>query len=259
MKSASVLLPSLALLCASAAVAGSPFDGTWILDTGKSKLAGDTLSYSDAGDGMLKYTDSDSTYTFKTDGTAFTTPMGAERTFTKIGDDSYTATTKRGGTLLATTTLTVSADGKTLVEEAKGTKPNGDGFDNHFTYAKTSAGTGLIGSWKSTKIDLSTPNTFTVQSDDAGGVTLTISDIKATCAAQWNGKPFPATGPTVPEGLTLSVTKTSAHSFQLVQKFKGKTLIIAKYRLAADGKSMTEKGTNGKGQEPFTEVWEKKT
>jgi hypothetical protein len=41
---------------------------------------------------MLKYTDSNQTYTFKPDGSSFTTPMGTERTLLKTGDDSATTT-----------------------------------------------------------------------------------------------------------------------------------------------------------------------
>jgi hypothetical protein len=103
MKPGFALLPGLALLLSFPDFAASPFDGTWKLNTSKSHLAGDTMSYADAGSGTLNYTDSDQTYTFKPDGSSFTTPMGTERTFLKTGDDSYTATSKRGVLLLRTT------------------------------------------------------------------------------------------------------------------------------------------------------------
>ena len=259
MKTRIALLAGIALLLSLPAFAESPFDGTWKLNTSKSNLTGDIMHYADAGSGMLKYTDSDQTYTFKPDGSSFTTPMGMERTFLKTGDDSYTATSKRGGVLLRTTTIKVSSDGKTLMEEAKGTKPNGDNFDDTFTYVRTSPGTGLIGSWKSTEVKLSSPNSLTIQTDGADGVTTTLSAIKASCQAKWNGKDFPATGPTVPDGLTLALSKTGPSSFKLVQKFKGKVIVIAHYHVAADGKSMTLKGTNGLGKEPFTEVFDKQS
>jgi hypothetical protein len=253
------LLPGLALLLSSAAFAVSPFDGTWSLNTSKSHLAGDTMSYTDAGNGMLKYTDSDQTYTFKPDGSSFTTPMGTERTLLKTGDDSYTATSKKGALLLRTTTIKVSSDGKTLMEESKGTKPNGDNFDDTYTYVRTSPGTGLVGGWRSTKVNLSSPNSLTIQTDGTDGVTLILSAIKATCQAKWDGKDFPATGPTVSDGLTLALSKTGPSGFKMVEKSKDKVIVIAHYRLAPDGKSMTMRGTNGQGKEPFTEVWDKQT
>jgi hypothetical protein len=259
MKTGFAMLPGVALLLSLPAFADSPFDGTWSLNASKSHLAGDTLSFEDAGSGMLKYTDSDQSYSFKLDGSSFTTPMGTERTFSKAGDNSYTATSKKGGVLLSTTTIKESSDGKMLMEEAKGTKPNGDTFDDKYTYVRTSEGTGLIGSWKSTKVELSSPNSLTIQTDGTDGVTLTLSAVKATCQAKWGGKDFPATGPTVSDGVTLALSKTGPSSFKMVQKFKNKVLLIGHYRVAPGGKTMTLSGTNGQGKEPFTEVYDKQS
>src|SRR6202044_2542174 len=87
----------------------------------KSNLAGDTMTLDDASGGSIKYTDSDQSYTFKPDGSSFTTPTGQDRTFTKNADGSYTVTVKVHGTLLRTNTWTPSSDGKTMTIESKGT------------------------------------------------------------------------------------------------------------------------------------------
>jgi hypothetical protein len=184
--------------------------------------------------------------------------MGTERTFKKNSDGTYTSTNRRNGMLLSTGTWKLSADGTTVVIESKGTKPNGDTFDDVRTYARTSAGTGLVGGWKSTAVKLSSPNALTLQTDGTD-VTLALSAIKATCHAKWDGKDYPASGPTVPDGLTLAVTKTGANSFRLVQKFKSKVLVTIRYHVASDGKTMAAHGVNGEGKEPFSEVWEKQS
>jgi hypothetical protein len=258
MKTRTLLLSLLASCVCSVALADSPFDGTWHLNTAKSHLAGDTMTFEDAGGGSLKYTDSDQGYTFKPDGGSFTTPMGVERTFKKNSDGTYTSTNRRNGTLLNTSTWKLSADGNTIVIESKGTKPNGDTFDNVTTYVRTSAGTGLVGGWRSTVVKLSSPNALTLQTD-GDTITLTISAIKATCQAKWDGKDYPATGPTVSEGLTLALTKTGANSFKLVQKFKSKVLVTIRYKVGGDGKTMIARGVNGEGKEPFSQVWEKQS
>jgi hypothetical protein len=245
----------LSSLICSVAMADGPFEGTWHLNTAKSHLTGDTMKFEEAGDGSLKFTDSDESYSFKTDGSTFTTPLGTERTFKKNSDGTYTSTNKRNGVPLSTSSWTISADGKNLVIDSKGTKPNGEVFENVSNYVRTSAGD-IVGDWKSTKVKLSAPNTLGIESSGEN-VTLTISGIKATCQAKWDGKEYAPTAPTVPQGLTLSVTKTGADSFKLVQKFKGKVLATIRYTVAADGKSMVAKGVNGQGKEPFTELWEK--
>jgi hypothetical protein len=251
------LLFSLAAFClGGAAMADSPFDGTWQLNTAKSHLAGDTMTLADAGGGSIKYTDSDQSYTFKPDGSSFTTPTGSDRTFLKNADGTYTVTVKLHGALLRTNTWTPSSDGNTMTIESKGTKPNGDSFDNTITYTRTAAGSGITGGWKSTKVKLSSPSSITIQSS-GDDVTFTISAVKSTSQAKWDGKDYPATGPTVPDGITLALSKTGPTSFKLVEKSKGKVLETLRYSVAADGKSMTARGVNGAGQEPFTEVWEK--
>ena len=252
-----IALSLVAFFACSAAWADSPFDGTWQLNATKSQLAGDTMSFDDAGGGTWKYTDSDQSYSFKPDGSSFTTPMGIERTFQKTAE-GYTTTNKKNGLLISSGFWKLSDDTNTQVIESKGTKPNGDTFDNLTTYVRTAPGTGLIGGWKSTKVKLSNPNSLTLQSN-GGEVTLTISAIKATCHANWDGKDYPATGPTVPDGITVAVSKSGPNSFKLVEKYKGKVLEIIHYQLAADGKSMTAKGTNGEGKEPFTEVYDKQS
>ena len=88
---------------------------------------------------------------------------------------------------------------------------------------------------------------------------MTLSAIKATCQAKWDGKDYPATGPTVSDGLTLALSKTGPSSFKMVQKFKDKAIFIAHYRLSPDGKTVTMHGTNGQGKEPFTEVFDKQS
>jgi hypothetical protein len=210
----------------------------------------------DAGGGSIKYTDSDQSYTFKPDGSSFTTPTGSDRTFSKNADGTYTATVKLHGALLRTNTWTPSSDGKTMTIESKGTKPNGDNFDDTTTFVRTADGSGIIGGWKSTKVKLSTPNSIKIETN-GDDVTLTIVATKATAQAKWDGKDYAATGPTVPDGITLALTKTGPASFKLVQKSKGKVLVTLRYHVAADGKSMTTRGVNGAGKEPFTEVWEK--
>jgi hypothetical protein len=252
-----IALSLVTFFACSAAWADSPFDGTWQLNASKSQLAGDTMSFEDAGGGTLKYTDSDQSYSFKPDGSSFTTPMGIERTFQKTGE-GYTTTNKKNGFLINTSTWRLSSDGNTLVVESKGTKPNGDTFDNVTTYARTGPGAGLIGGWKSTKVKLSNPNSLTLQSN-GDEVTLTLAAIKATCHGKWDGKDYPATGPTLSDGLTLAVSKSGPNSFKLIEKSKGKAIAIIHYHLAADGKSMTAEGTNGEGKEPFTQIWEKQS
>lgn len=256
MRFASTLCGCIGCCLASVALAASPFDGTWHLNAAKSQLTGDMLSFKDDGSGGFKYTDSTESYSFKPDGSSFTTPAGTEMTFRPSSEGSYTSTAKRHGLLLRTTTWQPAADGKTLTVESKGTKPNGDAFDNTETYARSSPGKGIAGDWKGTQVSLSSPNSLSFKTE-GDELTLMISAMKATWHGKLDGKDTPASGPTVPDGLTVAITSTGPHSMKLVEKLNGKPVDISEFRVAADGKSMTNKGTDGQGKEPYTEFYEK--
>lgn len=251
-----LLLSLIACCIGTYASAQSPFDGNWKLNPANSNLSGDTMTIEDAGGGTFKYTDSEQSYTFKADGSSVTTPMGAERSFQRNADGSYTSAVKMHGALVRTNTWKVSGDGNTLTIESKGTKPNGDAFDDLTTYSRTAPGIDIVGGWKSTKVKLSSANTMTIKTD-GDDVTLTLSSIKATCHARWDGKDYPATGPTVPDGITLALFRTGPTSFKLTEKSKNKTLVILHYRVAKDGSVLHVRGTDGEGKEPFTEQWDK--
>jgi hypothetical protein len=72
-----------------------------------------------------------------------------------------------------------------------------------------------------------------------------------------DGTDAPATGPTVPDGMTLSLTKTGPRSFTLVEKIKGKPIFKVTENVSADGKTLTETGSAVGVNEPITAVYDK--
>lgn len=247
----------LLTLAAVSAFAQSAFDGTWALNQEKSKLTGDTMTFASAGAGAMTFTDASTSYTFKTDGSETTTPMGNTVTWKQDGANNYESTSARNGTPLSSSKWTISGDKKTLNIDSSGTKPNGDKWQNSATYTRVSGDQGLAGEWKSTSVKMSAPSTMTMKTDPDGSMQWDISAEKAVWKGKLDGNDYPATGPTVPDGLTLAVTKTSPDSMKMVEKMKGKPLAMITYSVASDGKTMNTEGTNGEGKEPFSEVWEK--
>ena len=74
----------------------------------------------------------------------------------------------------------------------------------------------------------------------ADGLTVKIVDANAVCEAKFDGKDYPAAGPTVPPGYTLAVRKIDDRTFELVQKMNGKTLYTSAYAVSPDGKTLRE-------------------
>jgi hypothetical protein len=252
-----MLAVAIVISWAAFAVAQSPFDGTWALNQEKSNLTGDTMSFSAAGSGTMKFSDSGQTYQFKTDGSQTNTPIGESVTWKETGPNTYEHTVSVNGNLTSTENWKVSEDGKTLIIDSHGTKQSGEQWQDSATYERVGRGKGLAGKWKSTKVSLGSPNTLSFSQTGPDSLKLEISAEKATWEGKMDGKDYPASGPTILKGVTLALSPTSASSFKMVTKINGKPVDIGEYSVS--GNTLTVKGTNGQGKEPYKEVWEKKS
>ena len=134
----------------------TPFAGTWKLNLSKSKLAGDTVTFTAAGDGFRIHGGGE-TYEFKTDGSENKTRFGTA-SWKKLDDKTWQEIDKVKGRLDSTNTWTLSADGKTLTEHVTGDKPGGGSFDDTSTFARVTGTSGLAGTWKDREFKGSTPS-----------------------------------------------------------------------------------------------------
>ena len=121
---------------------------------------------------------------------------------------------------------------------------------------RTAGSDGLMGSWKSTSVKLSSPNELTIQESGLDGLILKIAALKATAVTNFDGKEVAVDGPDIPTGLRLALTRTGPYKFRLVQKLNGNVVDSSEYTVAADGQTMTEVG-GAPGDPPATIVWEK--
>jgi hypothetical protein len=243
---------------ATAAVAQNPFLGEWKRNNDKSHLTGDIVQFSPAPDGAIKYTAETRSYTFKTDGKEYTNGTGAQVVWKKIDDDTYERTSSRNGIPIGTATFKIASDGKTMVEEIKGTDPGGQTFDDTTTYTRVSGSKGLMGSWKDTNVNLKedfTMNWKPLSSPDS--MHWELPTLNAYVDITYDGKDYTPVGPTVPKGLTISLTKTGPHTLLVVQKLNGKLLSRSTFRLSADGKTLTEVQTPPDGKAPATIIYTK--
>ena len=111
---------ALAMLTASA-VAENPFAGTWKFDASKSKITGQTVTFTAEAGGAIKTTAAGQSYSFKPDGSQTPTPFGDTVAWTKIDDNSWKAVYSKGSTVLDTDTWKLAADGKTADVSYTGT------------------------------------------------------------------------------------------------------------------------------------------
>ena len=247
---------SVVIVTASVALAaGTPFAGTWKLNLDKSKLTGDTIKFASAGE-MIRVTGGGDSYEFKPDGSEAKARFGIAM-WKKIDDKTWEEADMVKGRLDAKSTWTLSDDGKTLTQHVTGDKPGGGSFDDTVTYIRIAGTKGFLGTWKDKNVKSSAPSTLTL-SDLENGLMLEEPDFKLKAKAHFDGKPGDVEGPTIPEGASFTMKKTSARSFRMLRTQDGKPFDTATWTVSPDGKTMTVVShVAGTTDAPTTEVFEK--
>lgn len=239
--------------------ADSPFVGTWKLNPARSEFTGTTITLEPGGAGEMKATAEGQTYTFKMDGKDYPTPFGMTAAWTQVDPATWKTVYKmpNNGPVAATDTLTLSADGATLTSTSRGTMPNGESFENVVVYQRVSGSAGLVGKWKSSKVQLSSPETVEIAPYEGDGLTWKFPALKVTLGVKFDGTDHPVTGPTVPPGMTIALSRIDARSFNLTQKMNGRVIYRGTYSLSVDGKTLTAIFAAEGTQEKSTAVYER--
>jgi hypothetical protein len=246
-----------ALAATATAVAQNPFTGTWKLNQEKSTLVGDTLTFRPAQGQAIELATGGITYSFRTDGNNYAVPSGDIAVWREMTPTSWaTEHRKSDGKLLSSDSWKLSPDNKTLSLTTTGVKPDGDLYTDTEVYERTAGTDGLIGSWKSTEVKLSSPDEFTIGTLGLDGLVLKVASLKASCEAHFDGKDVAVEGPDLPAGLRLSFERTGPYTFRLTHKLNGSTTSSSVFTVSEDRQTMTEVGGTP-GDPPSTLVWEK--
>jgi hypothetical protein len=258
MKSRTVLAWMAMLMgMATFAVAQGPFVGTWKLNLEKSQLTGDTMKLGPADSQSIELSARGMKYSFRVDGNTYRMASGDLAQWKQVDPTTWTTDyLKPSGKPLSTDTWKLSADNKTLTVVSAGVKPNGDHYTDTAIYTRTGGTDGLLGTWQCTEVRLSSPNELQIAADGFTGISVTITELKASVTGSFGGKDAVPVGPTVPQGLTIALSRVGPASFRMIQKINGAAVYSARYDVAPDGKTMTETG-NSPGDPLQTSVWEK--
>ena len=248
----------LVLAAAFAVVAADlPYAGKWKINLAKSDFGETTLTFAQTGSGQMQYTADGLSYTFRIDGKDYPSLFGRTAAWKQIDANTWETTSKLNGKLLSTITRKLSADGSTLTVESKGPKPAGGSFDETTVCQRVSGGPGLPGKWKTKNVKSSSSDILELTASGPDGLSMKYPEYQMTCNAQFDGKDYPATGPTVPAGITLAIQKIGPRSFEMTQKQSGKPLYKSTITVSADGKTLTETGSAVGVREKYTAVYDR--
>lgn len=238
--------------------AQDPFVGTWKLNQSKSKFTGEIVKFEKRPSGAIVLSFGVIEHEFKLDGAEYPFPFGGTMSWKQEDDHTWVSVYKLKGKELSTTRDVLSADGRTRTAVTTGTKPNGEAFKEVVTCQRIAGGPGLLGTWKSTEVKISSPSTFQITAPGPNALTLSSPEYQTLCKAQLDGKDYPVTGPTVPEGFTTSLRSIGPRQIGYLDKNKGKPIYEGLMTVSADGRMLTEESWPvGMKQEKVTAVYEK--
>ena len=233
-----------------------PYAGKWKLNVAKSDFGETTVTFAQSGDEM-QFTAAGQSYSFRVDGKDHPALFGRTATWKQIDANTWETVYKQDGKPLSTDTTTLSADGKTLTITSRGPKPAGGTFEQSIVYERVSGGAGLAGKWKTKTVQTGTPTLLELAPSGSDGLSIAIPDFKITSDVKFDGKDYPAVGPGVPPGLTMTIQKTGPRSFDLTEKQNGKPLFKLSFTVSDDGNTLTEIGGPVGVNEKFKVVYDR--
>jgi hypothetical protein len=232
---------ALAVLAPAAALAGSPFDGTWKSQADSFQFSGKPMTY-ELKDGTYKCTWCAPPYSVKADGAEHKVVGNGyyDTALVRVIDaHSVQVEQKLSGKLTLKVAMTVSADGKTMTSSV--TDLTGSQAASYTTVAKrTAAGPAgshaLAGAWQVDKVpDLSDTVSTISYKMTADGFQM-----------QWNGQSYDAKfdgkkylTENDPGKTWVSLKKISNDTVEETDSRDGKVTDVVRMTVSADGKTMS--------------------
>lgn len=231
------------LLMPTLAIAQNAFDGTWKIDMNKVDFSKKPDVYL-LQNGMYECKTCVPSYNIKADGTDQPVtghPYYDTVAIKVVNDHEIEMTQKKNGQSVATSTSTVSSDGKTLmVTFTDSSNTNGGapvtGKGEATRVAKGPAGSNAVsGSWRNTKIENISDNAITWAYKVSGDELTMTSNTGQSYTAKLNSTEAPMKGD--PGITSVSVRMMGKSTLEETDKRDGKVVGVWKMTVAAGGKS----------------------
>jgi hypothetical protein len=230
-----------ALFTLSSFAAENPWVGTWKLDAAKSQFTGDTFTYSKAANGTMHYSDGSTiNFDFGIDGKEYKTAFDRSTIWTADGDSAWNSVTKAKGEVLAKVHRQLSPDGKTLTVKITRTRPDGSADSEEDVYTRVTGTNGLVGKWRSTKVNISAAQTYVLSSPQQDVIRMEYPEYKSVVEGKADGIQRAVSGPDVPAGITMSFKMDSPTKMSYENQAGGKPMGYGTQTLSDDGKVLTD-------------------
>lgn len=236
------------------AAADASYMGKWKLNPSKSQMTGTTYSLTNLPTGEIRFDMAGYAYNFRLDGKDYPTPEGGTATWKAPDANTWDGIAKVNGKTASVFKL--SLKGGNIAFQMTTPQPGGKDLVETSTWKRLSGGPGMTGTWQETKVNPAVATMeFTANGPD--GITMNSAEYQTTCAAKFDGKPYPVTGGGSGGKITLAFRKTGANGLEITTYLSGKAWYTEQISVSADGKTLTDDGSPVARKEPVKMVYDR--
>lgn len=248
----------LAVSTSSALAADSPFAGTWKENVEKSKLAGDTFSYTPTATGFQYSNGSTTKFDFAIDGKDYPASAGRTVSWTKSGDSVWDSVYKDShGTVMSKVHRVLAPDGKTMTVTSTEFRADGTTSEDTVIRSRISGGPGLAGTWKEVKVT-TTADITVISVPSPGHIKYEFPKDKQFVEGPLDGSPSRFQGQSVAEGATVAFKQRAPNELAWSYAVKGTVIQEGVDTVSSDGRTLTSVNwAPGKQKEKIVQVYDK--
>lgn len=242
-------------LSAAAALAQSPWNGTWKLNQAKSHMTGDTYTVTKSGN-KYHYNGGSLQYDFACDGKDYPT-IGGETVSCHETPTTRDSTVKQNGKTVATVHRQLDPGDNSYSATRTEMLAAGGTTITKSRFTRVGQGTGMNGTWKSASTSSNHVEAISFKVD-GNSMHVDIPEQHISWDGKLDGTPAAVHGPDVPQGLTVAEKAEGPRKMVSDVSIGGKHVAHSEDTLNADGKSFTELSWDpAKPNEKQTYVFEK--
>ena len=217
----------------------NPFIGRWKVNPSKSKLT-DEMKVEAVGENKYAFNFGPGAVdTIVADGTDQPAQQGTTLSVTVEGPKNWKVVRRKEGRPTIVANWTLSADGKTLDDDLTNYQPDGSSTKVHFTYQRSTPGSGFPGTWDSASAEVDSNIELEIQPYDGDGLSFSCPALQFDRKTKFDGRDHARTGPNVPPGTTSSGRRVSPRSVEITSKLHGKIIGTQHIEVSTDLKTLT--------------------
>lgn len=215
------------------------WNGRWELNESKSSAPGPNVIVSLTPTGEYHIDTGTYSYNFACNGKEYPATTNRTITCTPRSSAAIDTISKANGAAVESARWQLSSDGKMLTITVNSIRPKGLTRSRESAFIRTSATSGFVGAWKTTK-PFPTNSQVLVLALKDGRLHIAFPESGQYTDPPLDGSDAAMNGPGIVAGLTMAVRPNGLREFITLKKNQGRIIASGSLKLSDDGRTLTE-------------------